>query len=1187
MMSENKPSTEMDVLNQDTLDMEHSAQEDSIFQEERNSQISSLNSQPTEQGDDVMDNGVKSVKQTNNNNLGGNASQLTNHEGVPYAIAPTMANEQVGLSELSIYKWGIFDGLFTGYFDPVHGTFITGANGSGKTTYIDAYQLLFLSPSNTTFNLAASQGNKKDRNVMSYLRGDTGASEHNGEMKIVSKRSSATISAVRGLFTSTTGREITATVLLYINSSSRQIGDIKRVYLLSESNLKLEDILDSDIINNSTDWVKELKRKLKDVEFFNGAGAFNEYIEKFKRLIGIKNENAIPLMFRVQGTKQITNVDEMIRTHVLEGGNLAELAQDIIGQFTESEEIYKIIDDTTKQIKALSPLVDLSEKREQLIDELAQHEQEQEGLSIYIAKKKSRALMELREIESEKLKEKQFEIKENSEKLSYLDEDLSRQERHYIEQGGDKISHIEDKIRHCDEMIKIKSKAVNHYLNKCRSFGLSDELSESALHQNQTRVLEVKAQAQKEKEEYNTKYHDIGAKLYDRTTSIKRINDEIKSLQATDTNIDPKYLALREQITSALNIDVAFVGELIQVKESELAWRGAIERALGADKTTILVQPNNYESLTCYLNSHHLGINVKVERVSDVKEMIMFEDNKFLSKLEWKKSPFTPFLKKYLLPRDLTCVNDVNELNITPYSMTKEGLIHRRSGSFEKFDRFRVDDPKTWQTGFSNKEKIEVLISEVQTLTEERNNLIATQSEISAHLAKLNQQLEFTLDVEFDDINIQPYQVQKQSLMNELALINQADLESLRLRIQETKEKIQLTRSLLSVLNQDLGTIQTKLMDYSSRLEDCRFEAEKEVDESLYNFDYQFLSSQEESLARAFYQDKIEKTQVRINQVINNITLIIGEYRGVREWKQHSVDFGNQADDVQDYLNHLDKLVKTELPAQKDKAKQRMEKHTTESIINFMQTARDECNKIIRNIQKINPTLEKADYVDNSYLQLIAKEEHFDIISKFNKASDLVITQFDGDIKDRYGKLKTVIDMLREALKSNSIDAKRLLDPRYRFSFAVNVINRETNETSVLSSSSGKSGGEKEVFASLILAASLSYVLTNEQESLPHFNTVFIDEAFSNTSYENARRGLFGFKNLGLSVNMIMPEGKGHEIGEEFTRKVIITKKRQQSGCIEVCEWNRTKNDEVTYQDISPSQNTGTLRSFVKQLFDK
>ena len=53
-------------------------------------------------------------------------------------------NEQIGLSELSIYNWGVFNGLFTGYFDPVNGTFITGANGSGKTTFIDAYQLLFL-----------------------------------------------------------------------------------------------------------------------------------------------------------------------------------------------------------------------------------------------------------------------------------------------------------------------------------------------------------------------------------------------------------------------------------------------------------------------------------------------------------------------------------------------------------------------------------------------------------------------------------------------------------------------------------------------------------------------------------------------------------------------------------------------------------------------------------------------------------------------------------------------------------------------------------------------------------------------------------------------------------------------------------------------------------------------------------
>lgn len=176
-------------------------------------------------------------------------------------------NEQIGLSELSIYNWGVFNGLFTGYFDPVNGTFITGANGSGKTTFIDAYQLLFLPPAKTLFNLAAAQGNKKDRDTISYIRGDFGSTEDNGESKVSSKRSKGTVSGIRGLFKSTSGRYVTATVLLYITSTSRKLSDVKRIYLLSEDNVKLEDI-----INNFSDDVRELKRKFPQINFFTGSG---------------------------------------------------------------------------------------------------------------------------------------------------------------------------------------------------------------------------------------------------------------------------------------------------------------------------------------------------------------------------------------------------------------------------------------------------------------------------------------------------------------------------------------------------------------------------------------------------------------------------------------------------------------------------------------------------------------------------------------------------------------------------------------------------------------------------------------------------------------------------------------------------------------------------------------------------
>ncbi len=1011
-------------------------------------------------------------------------------------------NEQIGLSELSIYNWGVFNGLFTGYFDPVNGTFITGANGSGKTTFIDAYQLLFLPPAKTLFNLAAAQGNKKDRDTISYIRGDFGSTEDNGESKVSSKRSKGTVSGIRGLFKSTSGRYVTATVLLYITSISRKLSDVKRIYLLSEDNVKLEDI-----INNFSDDVRELKRKFPQINFFTGSGSFDEYIERFKRLIGIKNANAIPLMFRVQGTKQINNVDEMLRTHVLDSGDLPTLAQNIIDQFSSSEEIYYVIQDTIEQI------------------------------------------------------DKEFEIKKEIELLENLEENIHRQERDYSKNGGDKIVNIEEKIKSLETLIKTKEKFVTSYQKLCQSLGLSAELNESALANNTVLVSQMLANEEKLHSVVQDEFNEVGVRIYELQAAINKYKGEIALLNQSKSNIDPRYLQLRERIQDETGVELAFIGELIQVKQEEQRWRGAIERALG-DKTTMLVKPEGYKAVTNYLNKNHLGLNVRVEKISDVKDVVVFEDTKFLTKLEWKESDYTPYLKHYLLARDLTCVETVEELNETPYSMTVEGLIHRRQGSFEKADRFRVNDRKMWQTGFSNKEKLDALENELTISTDVEYNLNKKKQKLGQDLKNINAKIQLinSFNVDFDDINILPLRKQKKDLEDELKAINKDDLELIKSKIDETRAKAREKRDRLDKLNKQLGSLEWELNAKDQALNECADDAQKQVDETLYHFEFDFISSKDETVAKNYYKNELEKINKDLNKVNNDIVLIMGQYRGVDKWRQYSADFGNKAENVDEYLSHLNKLIDTDLPQQKDNFKQRMEKHTVEGIINFIQTANDECNKIIRNIQKINPTLEKVDYVDNTYLQLVAKQERFDNLIQFNNATNLVVKQFEEtNVRDRYAKLKDVVDILRDALNSSTLDAKRLLDPRYRFSFAVNVIHRQTKDVNTITSSSGKSGGEKEVFASLILAASLAYVLTNDNENEPHFNTIFIDEAFSNTSYENARKGLSGFRNLGLSVNMIMPEGKGYEIGEEFTRKVICTLKQNGEGKLSCFDWEKIK----------------------------
>ena len=110
----------------------------------------------------------------------------------------------------------------------------------------------------------------------------------------------------------------------------------------------------------------------------------------------------------------------------------------------------------------------------------------------------------------------------------------------------------------------------------------------------------------------------------------------------------------------------------------------------------------------------------------------------------------------------------------------------------------------------------------------------------------------------------------------------------------------------------------------------------------------------------------------------------------------------------------------------------------------------------------------------------------------------------------------------------------------------------------ILSSSSGKSGGEKESFAGIIVAASLAYVLTPTGGDKPIYSTVFLDEAFSNTQESVSRRVLKVFKELNIHINLITPY-KNLNLAREAANSLII------------CERNINDHEsrltEVTWQD--------------------
>jgi uncharacterized protein YPO0396 len=110
--------------------------------------------------------------------------------------------------------------------------------------------------------------------------------------------------------------------------------------------------------------------------------------------------------------------------------------------------------------------------------------------------------------------------------------------------------------------------------------------------------------------------------------------------------------------------------------------------------------------------------------------------------------------------------------------------------------------------------------------------------------------------------------------------------------------------------------------------------------------------------------------------------------------------------------------------------------------------------------------------------------------------------------------------------------------------FYANEIVKETGAVrDVLRSSSGKSGGEKESFAGIIVAASLAYVLTPDGAPHPMYCTVFLDEAFSNTADKVSRRVLRVFRELKIHVNLITPY-KNLNLARDSARSLIIAERK-------------------------------------------
>ena len=1094
----------------------------------------------------------------------------------------------VRLAELSVYNWGSFHNLHTAHIHP-EGSLITGGNGAGKSTLADGLMALLLPARQAAFNLAAAQGDKTDRSLLSYMRGHFGADHDGLSTRRKSKRDGAVITGLRALYRADDGSETTLAALFWTPPGGSSLSDVKRLYLVSRHNLSLSELL----LQFGNGDLRALNRWLKSQPDIKDFDKFETYQTHYRRCLHMENENAPALLSRALGLKKIDDLTKLIRELVLEPSAIRSEAAKIIDEFQDLAAIHEQAADARKQLTHLEPLPGLQAKIAQAGEAIHQLNEQRSHIPAYFARCRTRFLAQ----ETEKLSGSLHSLKRqiNDTERTLADAQHAQEQRHaeYLHAGGGRLQALENQLKLEEAQLQHTRHTADAYQKICLALNLPDTLAPDIFERNlhtaagQQPAVENQLKAQQER------FFQSGVQLSQLQTSLREIETELHEIgKRPNSNIPPKQQQWRDNVAQDLGIppqELMFIGEMLDIVREHADWTGAIERALGGLRTTLLVPQEQYPRITRWLNQCHTGLHIRVQAVGSETKPAAFKSGGILEKLLWRNHPYCGWLQGYLKKADLYCAEDLDSFNRTPFSLTRQGLQHWEHGRAEKKDQTRIDDPRHWFLGFTNATRLGYLKTEQTSL---QAKLLEQTRQVEHERAEMNrvqqQQVQWQnlQTYQWHDIDL-PYRQQKLAhTQADLARLKQSggNLQQAEQRWQQAKHTVAQLKTALGQQQQQEGYLKNKLDSLQSEFDSLQELAQQPIPEAVLTALTDAIEeavpqdSRQQSRVLQSYEQRIEQARQQKTRDENSANGIMISFRSNERWQPYTLDWPTAVHAaLPEYIPHLNYIRHEGLPDLVERQAERVSKYSTQSLATLLAAFNTERDTIRERIQKINQVLAKTEFRPGSYLRLRQRDctnlAAFDHVRNFHQKANAALAQITGSNHDlRFQMLAGLIEILKKHTASpHNLESLRLLDPRYRLEFFAEETNLASGEVlDVLDSSGGKSGGEKEAFAGIIVAASLAYVLTPDGCDYPVYRTVFLDEAFSNTAEAVSRRVLRVFKELHIHVNLITPY-KNLNLARESAKSLVIAERNAEKHESSLCEMTWEELDRQQQERFSGS----------------
>lgn len=481
-------------------------------------------------------------------------------------------------------------------------TLLTGINGSGKSTILDA--VTYLLTGNTQFNKAAKD---RDRTVVAYVRGDT---KSNGSERYL--RAGEIVSYIAMEFWSPV--ENSYMVIGVCIESANELSYKSSWFICRDAQI---DQMNFTVVENKRVWFtprNELAvngRRLKSTDFLGR----DRGVEQVLRALGLRCDVAKyrSKLLKMMAFNPENNIDQFIQECVLEPGKVDSLKElrEQRNQFEHIREMYENLKKSKIQLETVEQkTVDYEKKLRNLhIRELMLCYQELRGKQEEEKKiKRNLEVLKHKQITLEKRKEEldkkyeaageRYRIAENNDVFRGMQDSIRAQEQ--------QIRNLESEIEKYERMVSALKKLqiqMKELLKWILQFLEIEEMDEQYLCHLAEReydedkklhvFLKFAGMAEKQKEIF------WGNEVRSRDR-IGMLDEELKELEKNIKQLKSNQMVFPEHVERAKRIiqeefkrqkiqtDVRIFAELVQeIKDAE--WRAAIETFLGRKRFHIVV----------------------------------------------------------------------------------------------------------------------------------------------------------------------------------------------------------------------------------------------------------------------------------------------------------------------------------------------------------------------------------------------------------------------------------------------------------------------------------------------------------------------------------------------------------------------------------------------------------------------